>query len=110
MKYNSKTRIFYGKSITFNYVWRNNHKSVSLYLRILQYTMINQQKKAINRIKAVLAEKQLSGKWLANEKGRTENTVSRWWSNKVQPSLENLLEIAKVLKVDVRELLRSTEE
>ena len=66
--------------------------------------------KAINRIKAVLAEKQLSGKWLANEIGRTENTVSRWCANKVQPSLENLLEIAKVLKVDVRELLRSTEE
>ena len=72
--------------------------------------MINQQKKAIYRIKAVLAEKQLSGKWLANEIGRTENTVSRWYSNKVQPFLENLLEIAKVLKVDVRDLLRSTEE
>ena len=68
--------------------------------------MINQQKKAINRIKAVLAEKQLSGKWLANEIGRTENTVSRWCSNKVQP----FLEIAKALKVDVRDLLRSTEE
>jgi len=57
-----------------------------------------------------LAEKQVSGKWLANEIGHTENTVSRWCSNKVQPSLENLLEIAKVLKVDVRDLLRSTEE
>jgi hypothetical protein len=68
--------------------------------------MINQQKKAIYRIKAVLAEKQLSGKWLANEIGRTENTVSRWCSNKVQP----FLEIAKALKVDVRDLLRSTEE
>lgn len=72
--------------------------------------MINQQKKAIYRIKAVLAEKQLSDKWLANEIGRTENTVSRWCSNKVQPFLENLLEIAKALKVDVRDLLRSTEE
>ena len=72
--------------------------------------MINQQKKAIYRIKAVLAEKQLPGKWLANEIGRTENTVSRWYSNKVQPFLENLLEIAKALKVDVRDLLRSTEE
>lgn len=72
--------------------------------------MINQQKKAIYRIKAVLAEKQLSDKWLANEIGRTENTVSRWCSNKVQPFLENLLEIAKALKVDVRDLLSSTEE
>ena len=81
-----------------------------MYLRILQYTMINQQKKAINRIKAVLAEKQLSGKWLANEIGRTENTVSRWCSNKVQPSLENLLEIAEVLNVDIRDLLKSSQE
>ena len=72
--------------------------------------MINQQKKAIYRIKAVLAEKQLSDKWLANEIGRTENTVSRWCSNKVQPFLENLLKIAKALKVDVRDLLKSTEE
>ena len=110
MKYNSKTGIYAEKSITLNIVCSNNIKNVSLCLYILQYTMVNQQMKAINRIKAVLAEKQLSGKWLANEIGRTENTVSRWCSNKVQPSLENLLEIAKVLKVDVRELLRSTEK
>lgn len=62
--------------------------------------------KAINRIKSVLAEKQVSGKWLAEEIGRTENTVSRWVSNKVQPSLESLLEIADALEVDIRELLR----
>ena len=79
-------------------------------LHILQYTMVNQQMRAINRIKAVLAEKQLSGKWLPNEIGRTENTVSRWCANKVQPSLESLLEIAEVLKVDIRDLLRSSEE
>ena len=79
-------------------------------LHILQYTMVNQQMRAINRIKAVLAEKQLSGKWLANEIGRTENTVSRSCANKVQPSLESLLEIAEVLKVDIRDLLRSSEE
>ena len=72
--------------------------------------MINQQKKAIYRIKAILAEKQLSDKWLANEIGRTENIDSRWYSNKVQPFLENLLEIAKALKVDVRDLLSSAEE
>ncbi len=56
----------------------------------------------------MLAEKQVSGKWLAKEIGRTENTVSRWCANKVQPSLENLLEIAEVLEVDIRELIRPT--
>lgn len=92
------------------FVWDNTYKIVSLYLSILQCSKVNQQMKAINRIKAVLAEKQVSGKWLANEIGRTENTISRWCSNKVQPSLENLFEIAEVLNVDVRELIKSTKE
>jgi hypothetical protein len=59
---------------------------------------------AMNRIKAVLAEKQLTSKWLAQELGKAENTVSRWCSNKVQPSLENLVEIAKVLDIKVLDI------
>ena len=57
----------------------------------------------INRIKAVLAEKQLTSKWLAERLEKSENTVSKWCSNKVQPSLENLIEIAKILDIDVRD-------
>lgn len=64
----------------------------------------------INRIKAVLAEKQLTSKWLAEQLGKSENTISKWCSNKVQPSLENLVEIARILDVDVRELIVSTKE
>lgn len=62
----------------------------------------------INRIKVVLVEKQRTSKWLAEQLGKTENTVSRWCSNKVQPSLEILIEIAKILEVDVRDLIVST--
>ena len=62
----------------------------------------------INRIKVVLAEKQLTGKLLAEEIGKSENTISKWCSNKVQPSLEVLLEIATLLSIDIRELLIST--
>lgn len=62
----------------------------------------------INRIKAVLAEKQLTSKWLAERLEKSENTVSKWCSNKVQPSLENLVAIAKILDIDVKELLVST--
>ena len=90
------------------FVWDNTHKIVSLHLSILQCSKVNQQMKAINRIKAVLAEKQVSGKWLAKEIGCTENTVSRWCSNKVQPSLENLVRVADVLEVDIRDLVRPT--
>lgn len=64
----------------------------------------------INRLKSVLAEKQLTGKWLAEHIGKSENTVSKWCSNKAQPSLENLVYVAKVLDIDIRELLVPTQK
>lgn len=64
----------------------------------------------MNRINAILAEKQLTSKWLAQKLGKSENTVSRWCSNRVQPSLENLVEIANVLDIEVRVLLTPTKD
>jgi transcriptional regulator with XRE-family HTH domain len=62
-------------------------------------------KNAINRIKVVLVEKSLSSKWLAEQLGKNEATISRWCTNDVQPSLSTLFEIAEVLKVSPRELI-----
>lgn len=62
--------------------------------------------KALNRIKVVLAEKGRSNKWLAEELGKGQSTISKWCTNAAQPSLENLIEIAKCLDVDVNELVR----
>lgn len=59
----------------------------------------------INRLKVVLAEKNRKGKWLAEQLGKNEATVSRWCSNTAQPSLEMLVKIASILNVDPRELL-----
>ena len=59
----------------------------------------------INRLKIVLAEQNKTGKWLAEQLEKIEATVSRWCSNSSQPSLEMLLKIADVLKIDVRELI-----
>lgn len=70
-----------------------------------RHMLINHHNLAMNRIKAVLAEKQLTARWLAAELGKTENTVSRWCSNKVQPSLPQLYSIAKILNVDVHCLI-----
>lgn len=67
-------------------------------------------KKPINRIRVALAEKERSNRWLAEKLGKTDATVSKWCSNKMQPSLETLVEIAKVLDVDVSELLNRTKE
>jgi transcriptional regulator with XRE-family HTH domain len=61
-----------------------------------------------NRIKAVLAEQAKTGTWLSEQMGRNLGTVSRWMTNKIQPSVEQLFDIAKHLDVDVRELLVST--
>ena len=61
----------------------------------------------LNRIKAVLADNQKTSKWLAGRMGKSETTVSRWVSNKIQPSVEQLFEIANILEVDVKELLYS---
>ncbi|MEX2565836.1 MAG: helix-turn-helix transcriptional regulator [Cyclobacteriaceae bacterium] len=61
-----------------------------------------------NRIKAVLAEKNVSSKELAKQLGRTESTVSRWCTNDVQPSVGIFSQIAEYLEVDIRELFVST--
>ena len=70
----------------------------------------NKRMTAINRIKVVLVEKQRTSKWLAEQLGKSENTISKWCSNKVQPSLETLVRIAVILDLDVRELIVSTKE
>ena len=62
--------------------------------------------KELNRLKVVLADKKRTNKWLAEQLGVDPATVSKWCTNSAQPNLENLMEIAKCLKVDVKELLR----
>ncbi|MDV4032415.1 transcriptional regulator [Elizabethkingia anophelis] len=62
----------------------------------------------INRLKIILAEKSKTNKWLAEKLGKSEVTISRWVTNEVQPSMETLLEIAKLLDIDIKELLNST--
>ena len=59
----------------------------------------------INRIKVVLVEKGKTGKWLAEQVGKNEATVSRWCSNRMQPSLDMLVKIASLLNVDPRHLI-----
>ena len=72
--------------------------------------MSNNQQIVMNRIKAVLAEKQRTNRWLAEQMGKSENTISRWCSNKSQPSIAQLQEIANLLDVDVRVLLKSQKD
>lgn len=70
-------------------------------------TIMDTGNERINRLKVVLAEKNLKGKWLAEQLGKNEATVSRWCSNTAQPSLEMLVKIAEILHVDPRQLLNA---
>ena len=63
----------------------------------------------INRIKVVLVEQGKTGKWLAEQIGKSSCTVSKWCSNASQPDLNTLVKIANVLEVDAKTLINSTE-
>lgn len=64
----------------------------------------------MNRIKVVLVEKKRTSKWLAEKMGKDPATVSKWCTNKAQPNVATLVEIARCLEVDTRDLLRSINE
>ena len=66
--------------------------------------------KEINRIKVVLVDKKRTNKWLAEQLEKDPATVSKWCTNSAQPSLEMLIKIAKLLEVEVNELLRPESE
>ena len=65
--------------------------------------------KHLNRIKVVLAVKEKKNKWLAEQLGKDQATISKWVTNTTQPNLEMLLLIAKVLEVNVNDLVRPLE-
>lgn len=61
-----------------------------------------------NRLKAALADNNKTSKWLANQLGKSDMTVSRWCTNRSQPSVHHYTEIANLLDIDVSELLNKT--
>lgn len=61
-------------------------------------------KKVINRLKVVLAEKNVSSKWLAEQLGKNEATISRWCTNEVQPPIKTFIQIAEKLNVKLTSL------
>lgn len=72
----------------------------------MQFINNNMESKDYNRIKVVLVEKKRSNKWLAEQLGKDQSTVSKWCTNSAQPGLEMLFQIAKCLEVEVKDLIR----
>ena len=63
----------------------------------------------INRLKVVLVEKEKSGKWLADQLGKSTCAVSKWCSNTTQPDLQTLNKIANLLNVNIKDLLNNSD-
>lgn len=64
------------------------------------------ENKDINRLKIVLAEQKRTNKWLAEQLGKDQGTVSKWCTNTCQPDIATLMRIAGLLKVDLNKLVR----
>ena len=64
----------------------------------------------MNRIKEVLEKKGIKQTWLAEQLGKSYNMVNAYVQNRQQPRLEVLYEIANILKIDIKELLKTNEE
>ena len=86
----------------FDYICAQNAQCLA------RITKSNMEIQRYNRLKIVLAEKERTGTWLSEQMGHSISTVSRWMTNKVQPSVEQLYEIAYYLDIDVKELLVSS--
>ena len=56
-----------------------------------------------------MAEQNKTNRWLAEQMGKSEITISRWVQNKAQPSLEQLLKVAKFLSVSPKDLINEVE-
>ena len=65
------------------------------------------ERKLLNRIRVVLAEKDMTNKQLAELVGKDPAVVSKWVTNTTQPNVETLIQIANVLEVTVDELLQN---
>lgn len=59
----------------------------------------------LNRLKVVLVEQNKTGKWLAEQLGMSTCSVSKWCQNTVQPDLQTLDRISRLLDVDIKDLL-----
>ena len=64
----------------------------------------------INRIKSILEKKGVSQTWLAKQLDKSFNTINSYVCNRSQPNLETLLQISKILNVDIKDLISSTNE
>ncbi len=70
------------------------------------YTTKSMESKNLNRLRVVIAEKNVTNKWLSEQLGIGQATISKWVTNTSQPNLEMLVKLSKVLDVEMKDLVR----
>lgn len=101
----AKTLFFSSKR---QYFEKSSFISININTFALNFNIITIN--VLNRIKAVLVEKRVTGKWLAQKLNVSTVTANRWCSNTSQPDLATLVKIASLLDVDVKDLIVSTKK
>ena len=71
-------------------------------------SMANGKKSYRNRLRVVLAEKEVTNHWLAERHEVSDITMSRWTINKIQPSMSQFVTISKILDVDIYDLIEDS--
>ena len=86
-----------------------NRNFFRFYFVYLHHILVRMENKKLNRLRVVMAEKDLSNMWLSENLGVCQATVSKWVTNFSQPNLEMLIKISKLLEVNVNDLIRPEE-
>lgn len=84
-------------------------KLFRFFVCIFAAKLCSMEQKNLNRLRVIIAEKNLTNKWLSEQLGVGQATVSKWVQNNAQPSLEMLIKISIILNVDINELIRPDE-
>ena len=97
---------FYAKYILLNQIYFPDNVYFCKHMD-RRHIIYNMERKLLNRIKIVLAEKNKSNKWLSEQLDKDPAIISKWVTNTTQPNVETLIQISKVLGVTVDDLLRT---
>lgn len=83
--------------------------SIETHIFVQKFKKPNMENRDLNRLKVVLAEKKKTNRWLAEQLGKDQTTISKWCTNSSQPDLASLMQIAQLLEVELADLVRFEE-
>ena len=101
----------YLKELKYPFNWKkiSNMENYFDFYQYIRSKFLIMEQKNLNRLRVIIAEKNLTNKWLSEQLGVGQATISKWVQNNAQPNLEMLIKLSKILDVDINELIRTDE-